>query len=208
MSTRSLSSDSSTSTSTRQSGRRVGPRISPRDSGCYSDSCYSEQYPYDAYYKEKPIPDYHLSTESQQLSDWAVAQIGLRIVSLFLCGVVAGCSVRGYLSGLILWLPLVVVICLWECAELLVFAVQRTQGIAPKAHIIMELIIALGALAYTGLSVWEIFVFRGYRSIVEFAVVTGLCAVISGCHSILFARALADNGSKRRIEENYNVYLD
>jgi hypothetical protein len=43
----------------------------------------------------------------------------------------------------------------------------------------MELIIALGALAYTGLSVWEIFVFRGYRSIVEFAVVTGLCAVIS-----------------------------
>lgn len=86
---------------------------------------------------------------------------------------------RGYLSGLILWLPLVVVIVLWECAELLVFAVQRTHGIVPMGHIIMELIIALGACAYTGLSVWEVFVFRGYRSIVEFAVVTGLCAVIS-----------------------------
>ncbi|KAK6212366.1 hypothetical protein LQW54_005319 [Pestalotiopsis sp. IQ-011] len=202
MSTASLSSDS-------QNNRRVGAHISRRDSGCYSDSCYSEHYPYDAFYKEKPTPDY-LSSQAaeQQVSGWAIVQIGLRIISLFLSGMVAGCSIRGYLSGLILWLPLVIVIVLWECAELLTFAVQRTHGLPRTAHVIVEFLIALGALAYTGLSVWEVFVFRGYRSIVEFAVVTGLCAVISLCHSILFARALVDHDSKRKREDGYPIYLD
>ncbi|ETS79859.1 hypothetical protein PFICI_07388 [Pestalotiopsis fici W106-1] len=177
MSAASFSPDSN---STSHSGRRIGAHISRRDSGCYSDSCSSEPYPYDAFYKDKPTPDY-LNSQAidQQISGWTIVQIGLRIISLFLSGMVAGCSIRGYLTGLILWLPLVIVIVLWEVAELLAFAVQRTHGLPRKAHVIVEFLIALGALAYTGLSVWEIFVFRGYRSIVEFAVVTGLCAVIS-----------------------------
>jgi hypothetical protein len=68
---------------------------------------------------------------------------------------------------------------IWEVAELLVFAQNRTHGIHPIAHIFNELIITMGALAYTGLSIFEVFAFRGYRSIVEFAVVTGLCAIVS-----------------------------
>ncbi|KAI1863718.1 hypothetical protein JX265_003854 [Neoarthrinium moseri] len=170
------------SDSAAMSGRRVGSHIatSRRDSYSSAETC-AEQDAWDAYYKDKP--DYrefriHQMSVSKELPGWAIAQIGFRIVSLFLSGVVAGCSIRGYLTGLVLWLPLVAVIVIWEVAELLVFAANRTHGINPTAHIIMELIIALGALAYTGLSIWEVFVFRGYRSIVEFAVVTGLLAAM------------------------------
>lgn len=255
MSSTRQSSDSSNSfgstSGNNSNGRRAGTRLAimRRNSDLSSSSCYSEsstvQYPWDGYYKDKPIV-------AEGLPGWTIVQIGLRITSLFLAGVVAGCSIRGYLTGLILWLPLVrffflpavfflprrvgalgrvgrggpavricdymltlfprqsAIIFIWEVLELLVFAANRTHGMSPMAHMIMELIISLGALAYTGLSVWEVFVFRGYRSIVEFAVVTALCGIISGCHSILFVRAMVDHGSKRRTapESNYNVYLD
>jgi hypothetical protein len=71
------------------------------------------------------------------------------------------------------------VIFIWELSELLMFAKNRTHGINPVGHICMELFITLGALAYTGLSIYNIRVFLGYRSVVEFGVVTGLCAIIS-----------------------------
>lgn len=100
------------------------------------------------------------------------------------------------------------------------------------AHIFFELLITLGALVYTALSIYEINIFRGYRSIVEFAVVTGLCAIISYVgsflppphellmlgaqlrkltgsdsvvHSILFIRAFLDLGAKIRLEGDYSV---
>jgi hypothetical protein len=97
------------------------------------------------------------------------------------------------------------------------------------AHIFFELLITLAALVYTALSIYEINIFRGYRSIVEFAVVTGLCAIISyvipqkarvfpnapsaeanwllnsAVHSILFIRAWLDLGAKIRLEGDYSV---
>lgn len=53
------------------------------------------------------------------------------------------------------------------------------------AHIFVEIIITLGALAYTALSIVEIWLFRRdrytgiYGGIIEYSVLTGLCAVIS-----------------------------
>ncbi|KAH8664587.1 hypothetical protein BX600DRAFT_512602 [Xylariales sp. PMI_506] len=181
-------------------------------------SAYADPYP--PTYKKREYRDVRSSRSSSSsgatavgcsgayLPGWAIIQLGLRIASLFLAGIVVGCSIRGYVTGLILWLPLSIVIFVWEVSELLVFAVNRTHGIHPTAHIIMELIITLSALAYTGLSIYEVYVFRGYRSIVEFAVVAGLCAIISGFHAILLVRAYIDSSSNRRGDDSWEFDFD
>ncbi|KAI0123491.1 hypothetical protein BJ170DRAFT_642026 [Xylariales sp. AK1849] len=185
-----------------RSGRRLHvadatPMRNPSADGYYDKRALDGDYKkYD--YREKELRD-------GQLPGWALAQIGLRIASLILAGVVVGCSIRSYVTGLILWLPLSIVIFLWEASELVIFAANRTHGIPPMWHLVVELIITLGALAYTGLSIYEVYVFRGYRSIVEFAVATGLCTIISCIHTVLFIRALMELGARRKNEGNYAV---
>jgi hypothetical protein len=104
------SSDSSNSfgSTSGSNGRRAGTRLNIMRRNSDLSSCFSDsstvQYPWDGYYKDKPIVAEHLP-------GWTIVQIGLRITSLFLAGVVAGCSIRGYLTGLILWLPLVCFVC-------------------------------------------------------------------------------------------------
>jgi hypothetical protein len=98
------------------------------------------------------------------------------------------------------------------------------------AHIFVELIITLGALVYTALSIFEIISimrYTRYTGIVDFVILTALCAIvsyvslrkppffyylrvranrlISVIHAILTVRAFKNLAAKNKGEANYSV---
>lgn len=78
------------------------PRVNslPRPMSSRPSSTFERQYSAGPNYKKPEYRDYRLPS-------WIVAELGLRIASIFLVGIIAGCSVRSYLSGFLIWLPLV-----------------------------------------------------------------------------------------------------
>jgi hypothetical protein len=93
--------DMSTTERSPSGGRRSRiTNATPRPVPSRPSETYERKFSTSPSYKKPEYRDYRMPS-------WTVAQLGLRIASLILAGVIAGCSIRSFVSGLILWLPLV-----------------------------------------------------------------------------------------------------
>ncbi|ORY71047.1 uncharacterized protein BCR38DRAFT_2922 [Pseudomassariella vexata] len=156
--------------------------------------------------ESKPVQNY-----DARLSYWTIAQIGLRIASLVLVGILNGMSIRGYVSSLLVWLALSLTTTIWEISELAVFAKHRTHGIKPMIRFIMELILTFGSLGYVALAIVQLvdisnvtnYTWR-YGS-VEYGFALGLCACLAIIHAILCTRAFKDCAAMKKLGAHYAV---